>query len=94
MIRSELNDTDRLRIIRYDCEISRDGRIVHERHTLTFIPRNQAGELCPLDGLFGELRDCGKWYLSDGSNKTIGEFPKAGIMVKYAKSYLTMQSVN
>lgn len=94
MIRDEINDTDRLRIIRYDCEISRGGRIVHERHTLTFIPRNQAGELCPLRGVFASREVSGLWTLTDSGSRRIGDFAKAGELVKYAKSYLTMQSVN
>lgn len=94
MIRSEFNDTDRLRIIRYDCEISRGGRIVHERHTLTFIPRNAMGELCPLQSVHGLRANSGAWTLTDEASRKIGDFAKAGELVKYAKSYLTMQSVN
>lgn len=90
MIKSELKDTDRLRIIRYDCEISRDGRIMHERHSLTLIPRNSMGELCPLKSIFGAMDKNGMWVLSDNNSRKIGNFFKVGELVKYAKSYLLM----
>lgn len=88
MIKSELNDTDRLRIIRYDCEISRNGRIMHSRHSLTFIPRNSMGELCPMKSIYGVQDKCGAWALVDNSDKKIGNFFKVGELIKYAKLYL------
>lgn len=84
MIESKVFDSERLRIIQYDCVLSGG---LYERHTLEFIPRNSRGELCPMKMLFATLTG-GLWTLMNMNSDKLGVFSKAGELTKWAKTRL------